>query len=51
MRNDLQLTLRQRLPSIVSGYTAINAVVKAEPFPMQRRALGVGSSDARGAPA
>ena len=27
---------------IVSGYTAVNAVVKAELFPVQVRALGVG---------
>ena len=28
--------------AIVSGYTAINAVVKAELFPVEIRALGVG---------
>jgi MHS family alpha-ketoglutarate permease-like MFS transporter len=28
--------------TIVSGYTAINAVVKAELFPVEIRALGVG---------
>ena len=35
-------TLLMAAPLIVSGYTSINAMVKAELFPAEIRALGVG---------